>query len=156
MKIRRDLIELEASSLDNQLVPANSTKVINTSVTIADIKNLIKELVRLQGKSNNSTSKKLFRRQLLKIERTVHIVSNHHIRCNHRRKFNPPVNSSCSSSSFTSQVAPKYITNSINQDVSEIINPVPMECQIHYKLLIAVGIQLLNEIYHASCDIVYG
>ena len=166
LKIRCDLIKIEnaESKVQSQLKSYNSddgnitleTAKSEKVMSVVEIKRIMKKLT--MRKSNIAMNKRnlLIRKIHIGIERSIHIT-NHHHQFRHTRRYHMKEGHEMIKDDANNKDV-KVMTNSINQDeenVREMIKLIPTKRRVS-NFFIAMGIQLLNEVYNAGCAIVYG
>ncbi|CAG9800601.1 unnamed protein product [Chironomus riparius] len=166
LQIRRDLIKIEnaATKVQSQLKSYNSddgnitleTAKSEKVMSVVEIKRIMKKLT--MRKSNIAKNKRnlLIRKIHVGIERRSIYITNHHQFHNIRRYHIKEDHEMIKDDANNKDV--KVMTNSINQDeenVKGMIKLISTKRRVS-NFFIAMGIQLLNEVYNAGCAIVYG
>jgi hypothetical protein len=150
-KVQSQLKSYNSDDGNITLETAKSEKVMS----VDEIKRIMKKLT--MRKSNIAMNKRnlLIRKIHVGIERSIHITNHHQFR--HTRRYHVNEGREKLKDDANNKDV-KVMTNSINQDeenVKGMIKLIPTKRRVS-NFLIAMGIQLLSEVYDAGCAIVHG
>lgn len=151
LKVQSQLKSCNSDDENITLETAKSEKVMS----VVEIKRIMKKLT--MRKSNIAMNKRnlLIRKIHVGIERSIHITNNHHQSRHTRRYYMKQGHEMLKDDANNKDV--KVMTNSINQDEENVygmIKFIPTKRRVS-NFIIAMGIQLLNEVYNAGCAFVY-